>query len=415
MSNQQNIGNIVASGPRQTIGISTAGSPGISTAGSPGISTASSPGISTAFSSGISTAGSPGISTAGSLGISTAGSPGISTASSSGISSEPSLTILQPTGSISVSLDSNGNMTKFTPLNITNVPANILTTYSEYLTKYGLIDVELDELTFITYINKYAALLGYDTFYIQTNAKSGIPTFNLQLLNMINMMSTMGLILNNSTNNTNNNKLSIVIPKVYLSNDANIFINMLNSSFMRGQFQPNIITLIVAALNGINKGSNPQIKLANMIGLIIRVTIIILFYIQISTNSLPNINNYKPTQEAMTNAFAQLITDTFTDFPSDSCIFYNDSLNFIKFTPNICMKPPITQAPCPTFPAIPTCPPIPPFPTCPAIPKIPTFPSIPPCPPIPTQPPTLISSNTREIIVISLLTLSIFLIIFLRK
>ena len=248
--------------------------------------------------------------------------------------------------SLSVDVDNDGNLIKFNPVTISPVSDDKLNSYSNYLSRYGLIVVNLDEAEFITYINKYAVILGYDIKSFEQYYNSTIQNYKGQTQIIINMFSLTGLILANSNAK---NSLSMVIPKVYLSNDATNFINLINNSFMNGMLDTKTINLLNAVFTGLNNNNGkPEIKLANLIGLITKIVIISTFT-SITTSSpisaptsppniFPVINGYKPSESNMMNTYIQLIIDTLSDFPGNECIF-NNSLKFIKFSPDICALP----------------------------------------------------------------------------
>ena len=125
--------------------------------------------------------------------------------------------------------------------------------------------------------------------------------------------------------------VDVIIPKILLSSDRIEFINFISRLFAEDVKTKIVYSSFKKILEGIVVGSNPEIKIANLIGLSMRVAIMV----GIATEAKKlGPNNF--TEEDMINFTTQVVADFMTDFPADKCSFYSDKLNFIKFTPNIC-------------------------------------------------------------------------------
>jgi len=127
--------------------------------------------------------------------------------------------------------------------------------------------------------------------------------------------------------------LTVLIPKIYFSGERNNFIDFLIAGLpQKGtniNEQKQILSFAKKILDKINLTPNPEVKIANTIGLITRVNML-----QFALNLIKT--QYKP--EESLEILSDLVNEHLDDIPSDECVFYNDKLNFIKFTPNICQK-----------------------------------------------------------------------------
>jgi hypothetical protein len=255
-------------------------------------------------------------------------------------------------------------------------------------------------------------------------AKKKLAEQELNIKPIINSEESKVINLNNSDQDQNFSpdlkSIDIIIPKVFLTADRIKYFEILFTTFGdKNNIDSNmsfVIKQLDTVLEGLNKGSNPEIKIANIIGLMIKVSLITV--IVDTFNALgENILN----KEDQIQYMSTVISDLLVDFPSDTCTFYNNKLDFIKFSPNICDVKRIIQEQkcpeqiCPICPVqkCPVCPvqicPEQKCPVCPACPeqKCPVCPEqkCPVCPeqkcPVQTQD----SSNTWKIISIILILL----------
>lgn len=131
-----------------------------------------------------------------------------------------------------------------------------------------------------------------------------------------------------------NPQFYILLPKIYFSNERNIFIDFLVASLPKSgaNMEQNkiIYTFVKNLMNKINETPNPEVKVVNTIGLLTRIGLIMTFLNLLQAQTAQYSNDEK--MEILTG----IITDNIEDIPYDNCVFYNDKLNFIKFTPNIC-------------------------------------------------------------------------------
>jgi hypothetical protein len=129
--------------------------------------------------------------------------------------------------------------------------------------------------------------------------------------------------------------MDILIPKVYLTSNRTKFIDLLLSTLGNNEKEDSNKKLFIkhldTILESLSKGSNPEIKTANVIGLMIRVAIISIVVENFKTLGENVISKDDEMQYIVT-----VISDLLVDIPSDSCTFYNDKLNFVSFTPNMC-------------------------------------------------------------------------------
>jgi hypothetical protein len=131
-----------------------------------------------------------------------------------------------------------------------------------------------------------------------------------------------------------NQQYYILLPKIYFSNERNTFIDFLIDSLPKSG--PNveqnkiIYTFVKTLMNKINETPNPEVKVVNTIGLLVRIGLIMTFYNLLQTQS----STYSDDEKIQ--ILTGLITDNLEDIPYDDCVFYNEKINFIKFTPNVC-------------------------------------------------------------------------------
>ncbi len=125
--------------------------------------------------------------------------------------------------------------------------------------------------------------------------------------------------------------MEVIIPKILLTSERIEFINFISRLFAEDPKTKIVYSSFKQILEGVMTGSNSEIKIANLIGLSMRVAI--MAGIASEAKKLGP-NNF--TEDDMINFTTQVVADFMTDFPSDKCSFYSDKMNFIKFTPNIC-------------------------------------------------------------------------------
>ena len=244
-----------------------------------------------------------------------------------------------------------------------------LDTLRDYINKYGFIRIEVDAKQLETYINSFG------TKYFKKNLEDIKKIYNGVGLTYgfgTMMLSSYGLVVlsekitaveqpkeqfsnvfgntlysydiyenfadtaNTSTSSpdTSSLQLYILLPKIYFSNERNIFVDFLIASLPQSgtNMEQNKImyTFVKNLLNKINETPNPEVKIVNTIGLLTRIGLIMTFFNLLQTNTKKYSNSEK--MEFLTG----IITDNLEDIPYDDCIFYNDKINFIKFTPNVC-------------------------------------------------------------------------------
>ena len=128
----------------------------------------------------------------------------------------------------------------------------------------------------------------------------------------------------------------ILLPKIYFTSDRNTFIDFLIASLPKSgtnlQQNKNIYTLVKTIMDKINLTPNPEVKIVNTIGLLIRMSLLMTFL------DLYKTQESKYSDDEKMAIISGIISDNLEDIPYDDCVFYNDKINFIKFTPNICQK-----------------------------------------------------------------------------
>lgn len=128
----------------------------------------------------------------------------------------------------------------------------------------------------------------------------------------------------------------IVFPKIYLTPERISLIEHLIKVF--GDKEPSktdkaqfAMKQINTVMDGLSSGNNPEIKIANLIGLTIRVGIFTAIMKE-TTKLGSNVFNENDMMEFVAITLSELLHD----FPSDRCVFYNEKYDFVQFTPNIC-------------------------------------------------------------------------------
>jgi hypothetical protein len=126
----------------------------------------------------------------------------------------------------------------------------------------------------------------------------------------------------------------ILLPKIYFSKDRDEFIDFISDQKDDSNINQKkvIFNIIRKLLDKINKTPNPEVKILNTIGLLVRFGLLIEFINIIQKN----ISKYSDDEKI--NLFVGILLENLEDIPYDECIFYNDKLNFLKFSPNICAQ-----------------------------------------------------------------------------
>lgn len=151
----------------------------------------------------------------------------------------------------------------------------------------------------------------------------------------LNTSTSVSTSVTNQEQQSGMKTMDILIPKVYLTPDRTKFIDLLLSTLGSNEKEDSNKKLFIkhldTILEGLSRGTNPEIKIANVIGLIIRVAIISIVVENFKTLGENVISKDEEMQYAVT-----VVSELLVDFPSDSCTFYNEKLNFVSFTPNMC-------------------------------------------------------------------------------
>jgi len=125
--------------------------------------------------------------------------------------------------------------------------------------------------------------------------------------------------------------MTILIPKIYFTEERKAFIDFLIAGLPKKgnnlNEQKQVLLFAKKILDKINQTPNPEVKIANTLGLLTRINMM---------QFALNIAKTQYSKDEMVNVLSDLINEHIDDIPSDKCVFYNDKLNFIKFTPNIC-------------------------------------------------------------------------------
>jgi len=195
----------------------------------------------------------------------------------------------------------------------------------------GFINVKLDLNKMEIFINDY---LDKILFYknkdlIKEKMKKEQKNYIIYFL----IISNMGLIL--LEDNKIEKELNILIPKIYLTEKRKEFLNLVIVEDTNREIKivKNILNKILDSLNEEINEENREIKMANLIGILLRLSI--------SLNIINEMNKGTERDEIII-IISNMISDLISDFPKDECIFIND-IDFIKFNPDICSKPKVNK------------------------------------------------------------------------
>jgi hypothetical protein len=125
-----------------------------------------------------------------------------------------------------------------------------------------------------------------------------------------------------------------------LTSDRIEFIDYISKIFSVDKHSKILYDILKEILDKIVSGSNYEVKIANLIGLIMRGIIV---WIIVSEAQKLGANNF--SQDDMIKFASKIFIDFITNTPSDRCLF-DDKLNFFEFTPNICNIKSIKQESC---------------------------------------------------------------------
>jgi hypothetical protein len=192
--------------------------------------------------------------------------------------------------------------------------------FTDYLNNDGVVKFTLDMKLVKDYAMRYAKLFADDMKVQETI----LSTLNTMVTTGTPMVGVSGLLFADTNNN-------MIIPKIYLSEKRKEYLNFIKTKKIL-QEVPMILEVMDAFLEGISKGNNPMIRVANMIGLVVRLAVFsgvvaLAIGIMKQSNKMPD----------MAKISKELILELAMMIPDDKCLFDNDS-NMVKFEPNPCKK-----------------------------------------------------------------------------
>ena len=287
-------------------------------------------------------------------------------------------------GNIVVSLDSTNKISTITQ-NKLNFTQAQLDSYKNYLNTYGVIKVTIN----------YNLLFKYIENYINTNVNALTFTMNIidknRIINKINeiifmaiqMLSISGYIVFNNINSdsfnpllsptitsppliqsmpSNISNIDIIIPKVLFTSSKSDFINFLVNNFNNNRPERQsfpekemqlFIILINKILDSLNQTTDIEIKITNIIGILIKSFITFI----IATEPIPT-GRGQDSKGTMIFMYTNIAIDVLQSIPADSCMFTQTKLDFMQVGSNICNNPiiPTTPVVCPTLGPQPICP-----------------------------------------------------------
>ena len=132
----------------------------------------------------------------------------------------------------------------------------------------------------------------------------------------------------------------VIIPKILLTSDRREFIDYISKIFSTNQESKILYEILKDVLDKVIAGSNPEVKIANLIGVIMRYVIV---FAIVSEAQKLGANIF--SQDDMIKFVSHIFLDFINNIPSDRCLF-NDESDFFEFSPNVCNIKPIKQESC---------------------------------------------------------------------
>ena len=132
----------------------------------------------------------------------------------------------------------------------------------------------------------------------------------------------------------------LIIPKILLTSDRRDFIDYISKIFSTDQESKILYEILKDVLDKVLEGSNPEVKIANLIGVIMRYIII---FVIVSEAKKLGANVF--SQDDMIKFASHVFLDFVNNIPSDRCLF-NDKSDFFEFSPNVCNIKSIKQENC---------------------------------------------------------------------
>lgn len=222
---------------------------------------------------------------------------------------------------IVLTLDNNNTVTNVSDTSPTSRLNKVdMKQFTDYLNNDGVVKFTLDMKLVKDYAMRYAKLFA-DDMKVQENI---LTTLNTMVTNGTPMVGVTGLLFADTNNN-------MIIPKIYLSEKRKEYFNFIKTKKIL-QEVPMILEVMDAFLEGISKGNNPMIRVANMIGLVVRIAV----FSGVLALAVTIMNQNKKSPD-MAKISKELILELAMMIPDDKCLFDNDT-NMVKFEPNPCKK-----------------------------------------------------------------------------
>ena len=150
--------------------------------------------------------------------------------------------------------------------------------------------------------------------------------------------------------------IDMIIPKVLFTASKKEFITFLINNFnnniperqfINDKHMQQFVIIINQILDSLNQAPDIEIKITNIIGILIKSFISLI----VGSISQPPSDNILPI-------FTNIVIDVLQSIPADSCMFKQNKLDFMQIGSNICNNPIIQTTPqvCPTLGAPPICP-----------------------------------------------------------
>lgn len=232
-------------------------------------------------------------------------------------------------------------------LNITLNTEKLKKVMNNYISNFSKIDQKFTDKNIQNYLMGISMmiLMGSNTGFLLINESvdnKNVESFDniehFEEINNFELNENFSSIemSNNQTSTPKRNEtpkeIKVIIPKILLTSERKEFIDFIGVSLEDESFKTDKIMygLINNLLDKISSETNVEVKIFNLINLVVRVTIINIVLTE--TKKLgPNIFS----QDDENKFISMVIMDIMSILPSDRCLF-NDDQNIFEFNPNVC-------------------------------------------------------------------------------
>ena len=193
----------------------------------------------------------------------------------------------------------------------------------DYFNKYGVLKFKFNTINLDLVLNNYLKNLNDFKLTIKNNTLLGSSIGIMSISNF-----GLAMIVDNKKVNSKE-ELEFIIPKILLSREKEEFINYISKIFSTDNNSKIIYNIMKYILEKITSESNPDVKIANLTNLIIRIMII-----NSILSEFKNLNSKNFSQDDQSNFILKVLFELLTIIPTDRCLFNEN--NVLDLDPNIC-------------------------------------------------------------------------------